>query len=64
MGTKRLNKNGHFTEIVLHIQVLDGVFYRAEPMLDYSLCGLGSVAKYRIGFIVVRWNERQMTTCV
>lgn len=33
MGTKRLNKNGHFTEIVLHIQVLDGVFYRAEPTL-------------------------------
>lgn len=33
MGTKRLNKNGHFTEIVLHIQVLDRMFYGAEPVL-------------------------------
>lgn len=33
MGTKGLNKSGHFTEIVLHIQVLDGMFYRAETML-------------------------------
>lgn len=33
MGTKRLNKNGHFTEIVLHIQVWDRMFYGAEPVL-------------------------------
>lgn len=33
MGTKKLNKNGHFTEIVLHIQVSDRMFYGAEPVL-------------------------------
>lgn len=33
MGTERLNKNGHFTEIALHIQVLDRTFYGAEPTL-------------------------------
>lgn len=33
MGTKRLNKNGHFTEIVLHAQVLKRMFYRAKTTL-------------------------------
>lgn len=38
MGTKRLNKNGHFEEIVLHIQVLDRMFLTVPSQRKHSVC--------------------------
>lgn len=49
MGTKRLNKNGHFIEIVLHILVLDRMFYGAKPVLAIQ----STVFVMEIGWITV-----------
>lgn len=46
---KRLNKNGHFTEIALHIQVSDRMFYGAE----LSLALQSTVFVMEISWIIV-----------
>lgn len=52
MGTKRLNKNGHFIEMVLHIQVLDRMFYGADPVLALQSTVFVTKIRWIIVFIV------------